>query len=137
MEPGEMGENLRFQDFPAFHMITLANLAKSFVSRACLEPAGLSVPEWRLLTTLVGGLPVPVANIAGLPMMEKGQISRTLRTGQSNVLVATEVVPVDRRPQDAGVSCIGRVVVRITGDGREACDRVMPEAQRSQLRLIE
>lgn len=137
MEPGEMGENLRFQDFPAFHMITLANLAKSFVSRACLEPAGLSVPEWRLLTTLVGGLPVPFAHIAALTMMDKGQISRTLRTAQSKGLVATEVVPLDRRPQDAGVSSIGRVVVRITGAGREAYDRVMPEAQRSQLRLIE
>lgn len=137
MEPGEMGENLRFQDFPAFHMITLANLAKSFVSRACLEPAGLSVPEWRLLTTLLGGLPVPFAHIATLTMMDKGQISRTLRTAQSKGLVATEVVPLDRRPQDAGVSSIGRVVVRITEAGREAYERVMPEAQRSQLRLIE
>src|SRR5688572_5243654 len=137
MEPGEAGENLRFQDFPAFHMITLANLAKAAVSRACLEPAGLSVPEWRLLTTLVGGTPVPFAHIASLTMMDKGQISRTLRTAQSKGLVETEVVPLERRPQDAAVSSIGRVMVRITRVGREVYEKVMPEAQRSQLRLID
>ena len=137
MEPGELGENLRFQDFPAFHMITLANLAKSFVSRACLEPAGLSVPEWRLLTTLIGGAPVPFSHIAAQTLMDKGQISRTLRTAQGKGLVETAVVPLDRRQQDSGMSSIGRVVVRITEQGREVYGRVMPEAQRTQLRLIE
>lgn len=137
MEPGDLGENLRFQDFPAFHMITLANLAKSYVSRACLEPAGLSVPEWRLLTTVIGGAPVPFAHIASLTMMDKGQISRTLRTAQGKGLVETAVVPLDRRQQDSGMSSIGRVVVRITEQGREVYGRVMPEAQRTQLRLIE
>ncbi len=137
LEPGESGENLRFQDFPAFYMITLANLAKSVVSRTCLEPAGLSVPEWRLLTTLSGAAQVPFSHIAALTMMDKGQISRTLRTAQSKGLVATEIVPLDRRPQDSGVSSIGRVMVRITPLGQSVYDRVIPEAQRSQLRLIE
>lgn len=138
MDPGEYGENLRFQDFPAFHMIALANLAKSFVSRTCLEPAGLSVPEWRLLTAVIGGAPVPFSQIASMTMMDKGQISRTLRTAQSKGLVATEVVALDRRPQgDGGVSSIGRVMVRITDLGREVYRKVMPQAQRSQLRLIE
>jgi DNA-binding MarR family transcriptional regulator len=136
VDPGPGGENLRFQDFPSFHMMTLANLAKASVSRACLEPAGLSVPEWRLLTTLVGGEPVPFSQIASLTLMDKGQISRTLRTAQSKGLVETDVAPLERRPQDAGVSSIGRVMVRITQAGREVYARVMPEAQRSQLRLI-
>lgn len=137
IEPGTDGENLRFQDFPAFHMMTLANLAKASVSRACLEPAGLSVPEWRLLTTVVAGDPVPFSQIASLTLMDKGQISRTLRTAQSKGLVETEVMPLERRPQDATVSSIGRVMVRITRSGREIYEKVMPEAQRTQLRLIE
>lgn len=137
IDPGPGGENLRFQDFPAFHMMTLANLAKASVSRACLEPAGLSVPEWRLLTTVVSGGPVPFAQIASLTLMDKGQISRTLRTAQSKGLVETEVMPLERRPQDSTVSSIGRVMVRITRSGREIYEKVMPEAQRTQLRLIE
>jgi DNA-binding MarR family transcriptional regulator len=136
-EPGTVGENLRFQDFPAFHLITLANLAKAVVSRACLEPAGLSIPAWRLLTTLVAGAPVPFAHVATLTMMDKGQISRTLRTAQSKGLVVTDVVPLDRRPVDTGFTSIGRVMVRITPQGRDVYMRVMPEAQRSQLRLIQ
>jgi DNA-binding MarR family transcriptional regulator len=137
MNPGPAGQNLRFQDFPSFHMMTLANLAKASVSRACLEPAGLSVPEWRLLTTLVGGEPVPFSQIASLTLMDKGQISRTLRTAQSKGLVETDVAPLERRPQDAGISSIGRVMVRITQSGRDVYARVMPEVQRSQLRLID
>lgn len=136
-EPGTIGENLRFQDFPAFHLMTLANLAKAVVSRACLEPAGLSVPEWRLLTTLAGGAPVPFAHVAALTMMDKGQISRTLRTAQSKGLVVTDVVPLERRPADTGFTSIGRVMVRITPLGRQVYMKVMPEAQRSQLRLLE
>lgn len=136
MDPGEYGENLRFQDFPAFHMIALANLAKSYVSRACLEPAGLSVPEWRLLTSVAGGAPVPFSQIASLTLMDKGQISRTLRTAQGKGLVATEVVAMDRR-QDGGMSSIGRIMVRITERGKEVYSQVMPQAQRTQLRLIE
>jgi len=137
IEPGTVGENLRFQDFPAFHMMTLANLAKAVVSRACLEPAGLSVPEWRLLTTLAGGAPVPFAHVAALTMMDKGQISRTLRTAQSKHLVVTDIVPLDRRQAEAGFTSIGRVMVCITPQGREIYSKVMPEAQRCQLRLIE
>jgi DNA-binding MarR family transcriptional regulator len=137
LDPGNLGENLSFRDFPAFHIMTLSNLAKAFVSRACLEPAGLSVPEWRLLTTLIGGAPVPFSHIAAQTLMDKGQISRTLRTAQGKGLVETAVVPLDRRQQDSGMSSIGRVVVRITEQGREVYGRVMPEAQRTQLRLIE
>jgi DNA-binding MarR family transcriptional regulator len=136
-EPGPQGENLRFQDFPAFHMMALASLAKANVSRACLDPAGLSVPEWRLITTVVGEAPVAFAQIAALTMMDKGQISRTLRTAQEKGLVATEVQPLERRPPEAAASSIGRVMVRITEKGRRVYERVMPEAQRAQLRLIE
>lgn len=136
-EPGPNGQNLRFQTFPAFLMMTLANLAKASVNRACLAPVGLSVPEWRLLTTVVGGTPVPFAHIAALTSMDKGQISRTLRTAQSKGLVASEVVAVDRRQQDAGVSSIGRVMVRITEAGHRVYEKVMPEAQLTQLRLLE
>lgn len=137
IDPGAAGENLRFQDFPAFHMMALASLAKVGVSRTCLEPAGLSVPEWRLITSVVGESPVPFAQIAALTMMDKGQISRTLRKAQSKGLVETEVSPLERRSPDAAASSIGRVMVRITEKGREIFDRVMPEAQRAQLRLIQ
>jgi DNA-binding MarR family transcriptional regulator len=136
-DPGPEGKNLRFQDFPAFHMMTLANLAKANVSRSCLDPAGLSVPEWRLITSVVGEAPVAFAQIAALTMMDKGQISRTLRTAQEKGLVATEVQPLERRPAETAVSSIGRVMVRITEKGRRVYERVMPEAQRAQLRLLE
>lgn len=135
--PGAAGENLRFHHFPAFHLMTLASLAKAGISRFCLEPAGLSMPEWRLLTAVVGDEQVPFAQVAAMTMMDKGQISRTLRTAQSKGLVETEVQPLERRVPDASVSSMGRVMVRITQAGREVYEKVMPGAQLSQLRLIE
>ena len=51
--------------------------------------------------------------------------------------MVTDVVPLDRRPLDTGFTSIGRVMVRITPRGREIYMKVMPEAQRSQLRLLE
>lgn len=136
-DPGPEGSNLKFQQFPAFFLMTLASLAKASVCRASLDPAGLSVPEWRLLTAVVGGEPVPFGQIAALTQMDKGQISRTLRTAQGKGLIHSEVMPLERRSPDAGVSSIGRVVVRITPAGQRLYERVMPAAQRSQLRLLE
>lgn len=136
LEPGAKGERLRFQDFPAIHLMALASLAKAIISRSCLEPAGLSVPEWRLLTTLVGGGLVPFSQIASTTMMDKGQISRTLRTAQSKGLVETEIVPLERRA-DGGVSSIGRVMVRVTPRGEAVYRQVMPEAQKTQMRLLD
>ena len=49
----------------------------------------------------------------------------------------TDVVPLDRRQAENGFTSIGRVMVCITPQGREIYAKVMPEAQRSQLRLIE
>lgn len=136
-QPGPAGENLRFHHFPAFHLMTLASLAKASISRFCLEPAGLSMPEWRLLTAVAGDKQVPFAQVAAVTMMDKGQISRTLRTAQSKGLVETEIMPLERRAPDTAVSSIGRVMVRITRAGREAYEKAMPNAQHSQLRLIE
>ncbi len=135
--PGQQGENLRINEFPTFHLLRLASLAKGCVSREYLEPAGLSVPEWRLLATVVNFSPIPFADITSMTSMDKGQVSRTLRSAQIKGYVETEIVPADRRPQEGGASSISRVIVRVTQAGRELYERVMPVAQRYQLGLID
>ena len=70
--------------------------------------------------------------------MDKGQVSRTLRSAQGKGLVVTELVPTDRRAaaEGAASSSISRVVVSITPAGRELYGKVMPVAQRFQAGLI-
>lgn len=135
--PGAAGENLRINEFPTFHLLRLASLAKASVTREYLEPAGLSVPEWRLLATVVVFSPIPFSDITVMTTMDKGQVSRTLRSAQSKGYVETEIVSMDRRPSEPGSSSISRVMVRVTQAGRELYERVMPVAQQYQLGLIE
>lgn len=137
-DPGSEGANLRINEFLTFHLLRLASVAKASVSREYLDPAGLSVPEWRLLATVANYSPLPFSDITTMTTMDKGQVSRTLRSAQGKGLVTTELVPADRRSAAEGLasSSISRVVVSITPTGRELYSRVMPVAQRYQAGLI-
>lgn len=136
-DPGPHGENLRIHDFLSFHLVRLASLAKGSVSREYLEPAGLTVPEWRLLAAVVNFSPIPFSDITQMTTMDKGQVSRTLRSAQLKGYVETEIVAADRRPADYAGGSISRVLVRVTQAGRELYDKVMPVAQRYQVGVIE
>lgn len=136
-DPGPDGADLKVNEFLTFHLLRLSSLAKASVSRVYLEPAGLSVPEWRLLATVASYSPLPFSDITAMTTMDKGQVSRTLRSAQAKGLVATEMVSADRRPPgEGGSSSISRVVVSITPAGRELHARVMPVAQRYQAGLL-
>ena len=136
-EPGNEGANLKINEFLTFHLLRLASVAKSSVAREYLDPAGLSVPEWRLLATVANFSPLPFSDITAMTTMDKGQVSRTLRSAQGKGLVASELVPADRRGSaDGTTSSISRVMVSITPSGRALYQKVMPVAQRYQLGLI-
>ena len=64
--PGARGEKLRFFDFPAYHLMGLAGLAKQGMVHKYLEPWGLSMPEWRLLSTVAECSPIRFSRIAQL-----------------------------------------------------------------------
>jgi len=136
-DPGTEGSNLRINEFLTFHLLRLASVAKSSVAREYLDPAGLSVPEWRLLATVANFSPLPFSDITAMTTMDKGQVSRTLRSAQGKGLVATELVPNDKRGAgEASASSISRVLVSITPSGRALYEKVMPVAQRYQAGLI-
>jgi DNA-binding MarR family transcriptional regulator len=135
-DPGPHGENLKISGFLTLHLLRLGNLAKSCVAREYLDPAGLSVPEWRLLTYVVVLSPVAFAEIVSMSTMDKGQVSRTLRSAQAKGLVATELAQ-GGRLNDANAATNGRIMVSITPAGREMYDKVLPVAQRYQNGLLE
>lgn len=138
VDPGPDGGNLKINEFLTFHLIRLASIAKASVDRVYLDPAGLSVPEWRLLATVANYSPLPFADITAMTTMDKGQVSRTLRSAQAKGLVETELVPADRRASgEGGSNSISRVMVSITPTGRELYGRVMPVAQKYQEGLLQ
>lgn len=138
-DPGPEGANLRINEFLTFHLLRLASIAKASVAREYLDPAGLSVPEWRLLATVANFSPLPFSDITAMTTMDKGQVSRTLRSAQAKGLVATELLPAERRGAAetlASSPSISRVIVSITPSGRSLYEKVMPVAQRYQAGLI-
>jgi DNA-binding MarR family transcriptional regulator len=138
IDPGPDGVNLKVNEFLTFHLLRLSSIAKASVARVYLDPAGLSVPEWRLLASVANYSPLPFSDITAMTTMDKGQVSRTLRSAQAKGLVETELVPADRRGQAEGgvAASISRVIVSITPAGRELYDKVMPIAQSYQAGLI-
>jgi DNA-binding MarR family transcriptional regulator len=138
LAPGTWGEKLRFHDFPAFHLMGLAGLAKHAMAFKCLEPWDLSMPEWRLLSTVAEHSPLRFARIAQLTAMDKAQVSRALRTAQEKGLVESSLVPPTSRPSAAnGKPAAGKLQVALTAAGRAIYEKVMPLVQREQMRLIE
>lgn len=137
-EPGARGENLRFLDFPAYHLMSLAGMAKQGMVRKHLEPWGLSMPEWRLLCTVAQTSPIRFSKIAQLTAMDKAQVSRALRTAQGKGLVESSVLPIGSDGEGVPRPLApGRVHVSITAAGRELYEKVMPTIQRDQARLVE
>src|SRR4051812_50136437 len=81
-DPGGDGANLKINEFLTFHLLRLASVAKSSVAREYLDPAGLSVPEWRLLATGANFSPPAFFHITAVTTLEKGQGGRTPRFSQ-------------------------------------------------------
>ncbi|MEY2854520.1 MAG: hypothetical protein RL030_1652 [Pseudomonadota bacterium] len=134
-DPGEKGERLSIVQFPTFHIQRLAGYAKASVSRRYLEPFGLSLPEWRLLTLIAETSPVTFADITARTLMDKGQVSRTLRSLQRRGLV--EVGPaVERKVAGKGAGVNPRVIVTMLPPGRALFEQILPVAREHQARLI-
>lgn len=132
--PGEQGENLRFFDFPAFYLMSLAGMAKQDMVRNHLEPWVLTMPEWRLLSTVAERSPIRFSQVAQLTAMDKAQVSRALRSAQAKGLVESSMLTVSNGRASGSA---GRMHVSITAAGRETFDKVMPSLRREQLRLLE
>jgi DNA-binding MarR family transcriptional regulator len=136
-DPGVQGSKLKSNEFLTFHLLRLGSIAKGCVTREYLDPAGLSVPEWRLLATTALFSPIAFADIVSMSTMDKGQVSRTLRSAQAKGLVTADLVISERRVSEPDSTQTSRIVVSITPAGREIYEKVMPVAQRYQLGLLE
>jgi len=130
--PGPTGDGLEIDEFPSFLLSRLGSLAKTKLMRLYLDDAGLSWPEWRLLTILTRFSPTSYPAIVQLSTMDKGQISLTLRTLVARGWVTwteetTDKMQSRRRPPR---------VVTITAAGRDVVGSVLPHARRAQMRLL-
>jgi DNA-binding MarR family transcriptional regulator len=129
------GERLDIRDFPTFHFLRLAGLAKNNLTRRYLDPFKLTLPEWRLLTLIATHSPLPFAEVPPRTLMDKGQVSRTLGALQKRGYITSESAVGKPKPSYRRIS--PRVTVTITAEGLATYEKIVPIAQREQVRLIE
>jgi len=131
---GESGRGLLIDQFLTFHLVRLANAAKTNVTRRYLIDFDLSVPEWRLLALTMRFSPLRFSEIVAHSNMDKGQVSRTLQSMARRGFINTRTIGV--KPKRSRETISLPVVVSVTPKGRRVYETVLPIAQRHQARLL-
>jgi len=131
---GDSGRGLLIDQFLTFHLVRLANAAKTNVTRRYLNDFNLSVPEWRLLALSMRFAPLRFSEMVERSNMDKGQVSRTLAALTKRGLIAARTVGPKSKRQRETISL--PVIVSVTAKGRKLYESVLPVAQRHQARLL-
>lgn len=128
---GPRGGTLSIEDFPSLMLTRLGAIAKWKITKQYVEPFGLSLPEWLLIALLARYPSFTHRQIRARTVMDKGQISTTLRALKARGLVAVQTLP--RAAREAPRS--GNAMV-LTSKGRALYRRVLPAAREAQMRLL-
>jgi DNA-binding MarR family transcriptional regulator len=135
LDPGEQGEKLEVHEFPTFMVLRLATLTKNTLTRRYLDPYGISLPEWRLLALVARYDSLLFSEITTGSSMDKGQVSRTLKSIHRKGLVMLDAVATDEKPRSTSLS--PRLQVSISPKGRTLFNRILPASRSWQARLID
>jgi len=125
---GPRGGTLGIEDFPSLMLTRLGAIAKWKITKQYVEPFGLSLPEWLLIAVLARYPSFTHRQIRERTLMDKGQISTTLRVLRARGLVAAQ--PGARRPARTGAAMV------LTPKGRALYRRILPAAREAQMRLL-
>lgn len=129
---GPRGGTLGIEDFPSLMLTRLGAIAKWKITKQYVEPFGLSLPEWLLIALLARYPSFTHRQIRERTVMDKGQISTTLRVLKARGLVGARPSPragAHRTPRAGGAMVL-------TPKGRALYRRVLPAAREAQMRLL-
>jgi len=129
---GPRGGALSIEDFPSLMLTRLGAIAKWKITKQYVEPFGLSLPEWLLIALLARYPSFTHRQIRERTLMDKGQISTTLRALKARGLVGVQPKPrrADGQPARGGSPMV------LTPKGRALYRRVLPAAREAQMRLL-
>lgn len=135
LDPGKEGENLDIHEFPTFMVLRLATMTKNTLTRRYLDPYGISLPEWRLLALVARYDSLLFSEITTGSSMDKGQVSRTLKSIHQKGLVELDSIQSDDKPRSSSIS--PRLQVSISAKGRALFNRILPASRAWQARLLD
>jgi DNA-binding MarR family transcriptional regulator len=106
----------------------VASLARRKLTKHYLDRWQVSAPEWRVLNIVAHSSPTSFTAIAQRSTMDKAQISLTLRILAAHGWIAMPPNGSGRRAARA---------VTITAQGSATIARILPDARRMQMRLLD
>jgi DNA-binding MarR family transcriptional regulator len=122
----ESGQGLGFEDFLSYRLGRLSTLVQRATTKHYLEPAGLSLPEWRVLSRIARSDSIEMRQLTQTSLMDKAAISRTVTLLLERGLAQRHVDPVNAKRRIVAISPAGRRLIR----------SVLPQALREQARLL-
>lgn len=126
--PGRGGEKLMVPDFPTLLLERVSSLARRKLTKQYLDRWEVGVPEWRVLNIVAHSSPTSFTAITQLSTMDKAQISLTLRILAARGWIAMPPNGTGRRTPRT---------VTITAEGSATIARILPDARRMQMRLLD
>lgn len=106
--PTDAGPLRDVRDAPSYQLAMLANLNDRKGQAEFAAAFGVSLGEWRALANIFILAPVSLAGLARAMMLDKGQLSRTVRKLVARRWIASRPAPASRRT----------VLLTLTGTGR-------------------
>lgn len=119
------GSNLSVEDFLSVPIVRIAAHLKRFPG-IYASSAGLTLPQWRLLSTVAHHGSIPMKQLAEVSASDKALVSRTVKELANKKLVSTASMKTGDRS----------LVCRITAKGAKVVDEVLPQARERHARLL-
>lgn len=121
------GEGLIVHEFLTVKLSALIASMKRKVTASYSRPAGLSVPEWRLLALIAEDGTISFGALVVQSTTDKAQVSRTIKDLEKRGLITiTPESPNDRK----------RLACSITPVGQELHDTIIGTARRMQAQVL-
>lgn len=119
------GSNLTVEDFLSVHIVRIAAHLKRFPGTYA-KGSGLTLPQWRLLSTVAHHQSIPLKQLAEVSASDKALVSRTVKELAQKGLVNTTPM----KNGDRSLAC------SITPKGVKLVNTAMPLARMLHARLL-
>jgi DNA-binding MarR family transcriptional regulator len=119
------GSNLTVEDFLSVPIVRIAAHLKRFPG-SYASSAGLTLPQWRMLSTVAHHQSIPLKQLAEISASDKALVSRTVKELANKELVFTASMKIG----DRSLAC------HITSKGTKLVNKVIPQARMRHAQLL-
>ncbi len=98
--------------FTPYRLNVAAGTLALLIEKLCLQPAGITVPQWRVLSRLGGRGPCAQAELVKTGPMDKISVTRAVVALSARGFIVSNVAPGDRRARMLDLTDRGRVLFR-------------------------